>query len=166
MYLWLFACEPNQPIEKISDSAVVDIIQEPSSPTQEPSSPTQEPSIDPNDIDDDGDGYSEIQNDCDDSDPTIYPEATETAGDGIDQDCDGEDLPFTVRFVALGDAGEGNENQFAVADAIKTICDEKSDDLPGCSFAVYLGDNFYDAGVDSVNDSQFQSKFMRSIEFQ
>ena len=59
-----------------------------------------------------------------------------------------------VRFVALGDAGEGNEAQFAVAAAIGTVCEER-----GCDFALYLGDNFYDTGVDSNMDDQFQMKF-------
>ena len=47
--------------------------------------------IDPSDIDDDRDGYTENQGDCDDSNATIYPGATEICGDGIDQDCNGID---------------------------------------------------------------------------
>ncbi len=38
--------------------------------------------------DDDGDGYSENQNDCDDTDPGVHPDAIEDCGDGIDNDCD------------------------------------------------------------------------------
>ncbi|MCA9628355.1 MAG: metallophosphoesterase, partial [Myxococcales bacterium] len=63
--------------------------------------------------------------------------------------------PSTVRFVAMGDAGEGNPTQYKVADAIKAECDSRG----GCEFALYLGDNFYDVGVSSDMDSQFQTKF-------
>lgn len=59
-----------------------------------------------------------------------------------------------VRFVAIGDTGEGNENQYMVGQAIVEVCAVK-----GCDFGMMLGDNFYDSGVSSVNDPQFQEKF-------
>ena len=39
--------------------------------------------------DDDGDGFSEVQGDCNDSDINIYPGAIEVCGDIMDNDCDG-----------------------------------------------------------------------------
>ena len=42
--------------------------------------------------DEDGDGYTVVAGDCDDSDPLSYPGATERCGDGIDQDCFAGDL--------------------------------------------------------------------------
>ena len=40
-------------------------------------------------MDDDGDGFTQIGGDCDDTNPQIHPEATEIC-DGADNDCDGE----------------------------------------------------------------------------
>jgi hypothetical protein len=44
---------------------------------------------DPKDIDDDGDGYTENQGDCDDTDDSIHPGADEICDDLKDNDCDG-----------------------------------------------------------------------------
>ena len=41
--------------------------------------------------DDDADGYCLESGDCDDDDASIHPDAVETAGDGIDANCDGAD---------------------------------------------------------------------------
>jgi len=65
------------------------------------------------------------------------------------------DAPVT-RFVALGDTGEGNAAQFQVAAALGVV----SQTL-GTDFALLLGDNFYDTGVDSPLDPQFQTKFVQ-----
>ncbi len=59
-----------------------------------------------------------------------------------------------VRFIAFGDGGEGNEDQYRVAEAVEMICADR-----GCDFALYLGDNFYDDGVFAVDDEQFTDKF-------
>lgn len=59
-----------------------------------------------------------------------------------------------VRFIAMGDGGEGNDDQYAVAAAVEQVCAAR-----GCDFALYLGDNFYDDGVHSVDDEQFETKF-------
>ena len=42
-------------------------------------------------MDEDGDGFSVAEGDCDDTDATIFPGAEETADDTVDQNCDGED---------------------------------------------------------------------------
>ncbi len=45
----------------------------------------------PEDVDDDGDGFTENQGDCQDGDDSIFPGAADPNGDGVDQDCDGFD---------------------------------------------------------------------------
>jgi len=41
-------------------------------------------------VDDDGDTFSEVQDDCDDTNADVSPLADEIAGNGIDDDCDHE----------------------------------------------------------------------------
>jgi PBP1b-binding outer membrane lipoprotein LpoB len=51
---------------------------------------------DNNDIDNDGDSYTENQGDCNDSDININPGAEEICGDSIDQDCNRSDLTCPI----------------------------------------------------------------------
>jgi len=70
----------------------------------------------PGNIDNDGDGYSFNNGDCDDADDTVYPGAEEICEDNIDQDCNGSDLacPKTW-FRDFDNDGFGNSNVFTVS---------------------------------------------------
>ncbi|MCC7443132.1 MAG: metallophosphoesterase [Bdellovibrionales bacterium] len=59
-----------------------------------------------------------------------------------------------VTFLAFGDFGTGSGDQLRVAEAMERECGAGS-----CAFALLLGDNIYENGVDSVEDEQWESKF-------
>jgi len=60
----------------------------------------------------------------------------------------------TVRFVAVGDTGMGNDGQRAVASAMARACAAR-----GCDFVITLGDNFYPTGIEGPDDPQWREKF-------
>lgn len=130
---FLFGCNTTKDVVAVDTDKDIDVQPEDApAPTDEPANePTDDPS----------------------SEPSNEPGSEDT----------GEEPPPPmpiVRFIALGDGGEGNTTQYAVADVIEQVCDSKTDSSgAGCSFALYLGDNFYDEGVSSVNDPQFMTKF-------
>lgn len=64
--------------------------------------------------------------------------------------------PLVTRFVAIGDTGTGTDTQRQVGQSIGTVCTS----LGGCDFGVLLGDNFYQSGVGSVDDSLFTTMFV------
>ena len=92
----------------------------------------------PNDIDNDNDGYTENQGDCDDTDASTYPGATELA-DGKDNDCDGEideDLETstvtdqdgnTYEFKSYGDQNWSVENAEMVTYRDGTVIPQVTD---------------------------------------
>lgn len=59
-----------------------------------------------------------------------------------------------ISFLAFGDGGTGDSQQQKVADSMERVCSEHK-----CSFAIMLGDNIYEDGVEDEDDQQFQSKF-------
>ena len=100
--------------------------------------------VDPNTVDDDGDGYSENQGDCNDANAAIHPGAAEVCGDGIDQDCSGADLTCPTDPNTVDDDGDGySENQGDCNDASAAIhpgaaevCDDGIDqDCSGADLA-------------------------------
>lgn len=62
--------------------------------------------------------------------------------------------PDELNFFAFGDWGNGSDSQKAVAQAVASYCANSA-----CNLAWLLGDNFYDAGVASVEDPQWKEKF-------
>ncbi|MEI5134666.1 metallophosphoesterase [Streptomyces libani] len=56
--------------------------------------------------------------------------------------------------LVTGDAGTGDEAQYAVAAAARDLCRAE-----GIGLAVGLGDNIYENGPESDDDSEFQDKF-------
>jgi formylglycine-generating enzyme required for sulfatase activity len=80
-------------------------------------------------------GYVSDNTDCDDAVGSVYPGATETCGDGIDQDCNGGDLSCD----AVDDDGDGLSD-------IDGDCDDTDDTIyPGATEVV-------DDGIDQNCD--------------
>ncbi|OEU99790.1 MULTISPECIES: metallophosphoesterase [Streptomyces] len=67
-------------------------------------------------------------------------------------------IPDKAELTVLltGDAGTGEDGQWQVADAARTVCARRGVDL-----AIGLGDNIYENGPESDTDDEFQSKFER-----
>lgn len=69
-----------------------------------------------------------------------------------------------VRFLVIGDSGDGGPGAYAVGRAIGLVCAAKqgspaNPDRAGCDFVLGLGDNIYETGAQGVRDPAFVEKF-------
>ncbi|MCP4869486.1 MAG: hypothetical protein GY898_12295 [Proteobacteria bacterium] len=133
--------------------------------------PLRDPQLPDDDDDDDsaaGTDDDDVAPDDDDvapDDDDVAPDDDDVAPDDDDVAPDDDDIApddddttpeptVPVRWIAMGDTGEGNDDQYAVSAAIQTLCAAQ-----GCDFVVLLGDNFYDEGVESTTDPLWASAF-------
>lgn len=92
--------------------------------------------------DQDEDGYTIAEGDCNDNDASIYPGATEICGDGIDQDCNGNDLVCPVDTDNDG-IPDGSDNCPIIANP-----DQLDSDGDGIGDACDGKYNYYDQEYD------------------
>ena len=127
--------------------------------------------VDPLTVDDDGDGFSEEQGDCDDTNADLSPNATEIC-DEIDNDCDGDiddddssldasETGTTFHADTDGDGyGDGDSEILACAlpeeGAAENMddCDDSNADVsPDATEVCDETDNDCDGNIDDADDS-------------
>ena len=123
------------------------------------SEPATEPSTEPTGTDEDGDGFTVEDGDCDDTSPWINPARDEETGDGVDNDCDGRiDEKWSGVTLSLAKQGETSSlvrlNQLGNVESelsLNNDCVPRSLDLNHSTGGYVISNN--NTGVASVSST-------------
>lgn len=103
----------------------------------------------------DGDGWADIEGDCNDDDDSINPGADEVPYDGIDQDCDGEDLVDVDGDGFSPEDGDCNDDDDSInPDADEIPYDGIDQDCDGEDLTDVDGDGFTPDDGDCDDDNE------------
>ena len=107
-------------------------------------------------VDMDGDGYFDIDNpcsetDCDDTDATVNPDATEVTYDGIDNDCDPETLDDDLDQDGFNIDVDCDDTNAEVNPAMEEVCDNGIDDNCNGEIDENCGDPCLDEAINQVS---------------
>jgi hypothetical protein len=108
------------------------------------------------DWDADADGWTSCGGDCDDADPTANPSEVERAGNGNDDDCDGE-IDEAANPAGTDDDGDGwseidgdcDDEDVDVSPTVLEIANSKDDD---CNGEIDDGTEYYDDDQDGFSE--------------
>ena len=90
--LGLTACGDEEKDTSVSDTSITDTADETDTDMEDDTAISVMYGVpDTGSWDNDGDGYTPEEGDCNDNNAEIHPDAEETPGDGVDSNCNGED---------------------------------------------------------------------------
>lgn len=144
-------------LDSAADATEPDVSPDTTEPDVEPDVPdvgedTSEPDVAPDVPEDTEEDAPDVDAAVEDTTPDVEVDAADVVEDTAEPlapigPIDPNALE-TVRFILIGDTGEGNEKQYRVSASAGAFCDERG----GCHAVVMLGDNIYDEGPSSPDD--------------